>query len=143
VTENFDPLKEIARVRDRITKSIKSATALDTKFPLVDVYATDDAVVVITQPLFQLDLSTLEVAVEDDTLTLRGKTGEIKPGISAEAYSQREIPAGEFERAIRLPYPVKAEDATATYRSGIVTCTMPRKQEQQNGKIISVTPVDD
>lgn len=60
------------------------------------------------------------VTVEDDVLTLRaGRTG------NSEGTRYSESRYGSFARAVRLPKGAKAGEATAEYRHGVLTVTVP------------------
>ena len=141
----FDPVKEFINLRDSISKavgqSIKNVAGITPDFPALDVYETDEYVVVRTEPILGINISSVEVSMEEDILTLKGLT---KPDLDVadEAYLQREIRFGEFAREVRISRSVKSEEAKASIKHGVLTIKLPKKPNDSAGQIISVTPAE-
>jgi HSP20 family protein len=127
--EKFDPMREIAHLRDSVGKVIEqglqsvqnmtSRTAIK-----IDVYEIGDAIVVRTQPLDGLVASSIEVSVEDKVLTFSGVTQADDAPVDA-SYILQERTFGTFSRQIALPLPVKAQEAKAKVKQGILTIELP------------------
>ncbi|MCC7452317.1 MAG: Hsp20/alpha crystallin family protein, partial [Anaerolineae bacterium] len=81
-----------------------------------------------------------DVSVVSDKLTIKG---EIKADSDVEddKYLKRERKYGHFSRTVIIPRPVKADQASASFKDGILTITLP-KIEEQHPKVINITPVD-
>jgi len=71
----------------------------------------------------------LEITVEEDRVYLKGELQEQKK----EGVFYSEMRYGTFERAIALPTTVKAEEAKAEYRDGVVELTLPKKAPESKG----------
>ncbi len=74
-----------------------------------------------------LEAGDFDIEVRDDVLLVRGEkrlTREENKG----HYHVMERAYGRFERAIRLPVPVEDEGATAKYRNGVLTISMPKSR---------------
>ena len=109
--------------------------------PAVDMYQTDDEVVVrAALPGFKAD--EVQINVTGDVLTLRGETKHEEERASSpqgkdKAWHIREHRWGSFERSIALPTEVTADKAVADFENGILTITLP-KAEEVKPKTISV-----
>lgn len=145
--DRFDPMQEITNMRENVRKAVDEglralgSSQASPRFPKVDVYETDDAVIVRTEPILGLVASSVEVSMEDDLLKL---TGESQPdvNISEQAYIQRELRFGAFAREVRIPISVHADRAAAKLHQGVLTVTLPKAEPADHSQIISVTPVE-
>lgn len=74
----------------------------------------------------------LEIFTIGDELTIRGK----RPADNGKAvYYRRERGTGEFERVIRLPADVNADQVEASLHGGVLTITMPKAEQAKPRKI--------
>jgi HSP20 family protein len=128
-TQKFDPVREFATLRDSLSRALgQSVQAVaGGVYPLVDIYTTDDTVVIRTAPL-DGKLENVDVTMEEDLLIIRGET-RTEDDLPSDSYLQRERRFGTFSRALRIPVPVKAEDAKASFKNGILTVTLPKSDE--------------
>jgi HSP20 family protein len=101
--------------------------------PAVDVYQTDDAVVV-EMPLPGIDPVKADVAIENDVLTVRGDS-EKKSEVEEKDYVRREVRRGSFYRAIPLPAHVLGDEASAAYEDGILKVTVPKAKASKAKKL--------
>jgi HSP20 family protein len=138
----FDPVKEFVSLRDNLSRAVGESlrAATGTTFPAIDMYETDDAVIIYTEPLLGADPSKFEVSMEDDMLVISGET-QAHIQIDDSAYLQRELRFGAFARTIRIPRKVKATEARATFKKSVLTITIP-KQTDSGSQIIGVTPAE-
>jgi HSP20 family protein len=103
--------------------------------PAVDMYQTDDEVVVkVALPGFNAD--DVQINVTGDVLTLRGEMKQ-EEDKKDKAWHIREHRWSSFERSIALPTEVTADKANADFENGILTVTLP-KAEEVKPKSISV-----
>jgi HSP20 family protein len=103
--------------------------------PAVDMYQTDDEVVVrVALPGFKAD--EVQINVTGDVLHLRGEMQQQEEK-KERAWHIREQRWGSFERSIALPTEVTADKAAADFENGILTITLP-KAEEVKPKTISV-----
>jgi HSP20 family protein len=70
------------------------------------------------------DVGELRVAIDDRSLVIAGRRTDRGEHRSA-SILRKEILHGEFFKKIRLPLPVDDAGASATYRDGILTITLP------------------
>jgi len=94
--------------------------------PPVDICETDDALVIVAE-LPGVKQEDVQVTVLDGTLTLRGER-KVEPVGEAEAVLRRERATGPFVRHVLLPTSVDPTGVTATYRDGVLTIRVPKKE---------------
>jgi len=92
--------------------------------PAVDIYQDKDNLYV-EMPLAGIKPEDVEISVEDDVLTIQGKSEE-KKEIKEKDYFRKEIRRGAFKRVIKLPVEVKAEKAKAESKDGMLKITLPK-----------------
>ncbi|HXV60031.1 MAG TPA: Hsp20/alpha crystallin family protein [Vicinamibacteria bacterium] len=85
----------------------------------------EGANIVIHASLPGVNREDIEVAIDDDILTIKGHTNG-EPESKEGTYLLRERTMGTFHRSLRLPDTVDAEKATASYKDGILTTTFPK-----------------
>ena len=95
--------------------------------PLTDVYETEDSLVVKMEIAGMRD-EDLEVVVQENVLVVNGTRSDSS---ERRAYHQMEIPFGKFEIAIGLPFAVNVEKASAEYKDGFLTITLPKSNPEQ------------
>ncbi len=95
--------------------------------PAVDLYQTDDSVVV-KATLPGLKAEDVDISVVGDRITLRGEFKQEGEQNGA-TYHLREQSYGTFERSLRLPTDVKTDKAKAEFKDGILTVTLPIAEE--------------
>jgi HSP20 family protein len=102
-------------------------------YPAVNVWADDDSAI-ITAELPGVKAEDLNLAVEDDTLTLGGSR---HPDGAEEdvVYHRRERRHGDFGRSIRLPFRVDAGKVEAKVANGVLTVTLHRAEADKPKKI--------
>ncbi len=92
--------------------------------PAVDIYQ-DKKNLYVEVSLGGIKPENVEVSVEDNTLTIQGKSQE-KKEVKERDYLKREIVKGSFHRVIRLPSEVKESKASAESTGGILKITIPK-----------------
>ena len=105
-------------------------------FPAMNAWTNEDSAVV-TAELPGVGTEDIEIAVEKDTLTLRGRRApeELEEGAS---YHRRERRFGGFNRAFRLPFAIDAAEVKAEFKNGLLTIVLPRA-EADKPKTIAIT----
>ncbi|MFE1291828.1 Hsp20/alpha crystallin family protein [Streptomyces sp. NPDC058751] len=75
----------------------------------------------------------VEITVEDNVLTLRAERSE-----ETTEKHRTEFRYGTFVRSVRLPAGAKGEEATAEYKDGVLTITVPAPEEKTGTRTIQV-----
>jgi HSP20 family protein len=138
----WEPVREMMTLREAMDRLFDDAFTRPINLrdggwssPAVDMYQTDDEVVVkAALPGFNAD--DVQINVTGDVLTIRGnlKHEEEK---KQRAWHLREQRWSSFERSVALPTNVVADRANADFANGILTITLP-KAEEVKPKTISV-----
>jgi HSP20 family protein len=101
--------------------------------PAVDIYETETHEVVIKAELPDVKKEDIGVSVENNVLTL---TGERKPEQSKREQFQRvERRFGSFSRSFTLPTSVDAGQIAASYKDGVLTIRLPRREDAKPRQI--------
>jgi HSP20 family protein len=95
--------------------------------PKIDVYETDDTVSVKAE-LPGVNPEEVDINATEDTVTLTGETRR-QEEVDEEGYYRSERSFGRFQRHIDLPATVKANDAKATFKNGVLEITLPKVEE--------------
>jgi HSP20 family protein len=138
----WEPMREMMTLREAMDRLFDDAFTRPINLrdggwsaPAVDMYQTDDEVVVrAALPGFKAD--EVQINVTGDVLTLRGEVRQQEEQ-KERAWHIREQRWGSFERSLTLPTDVKADQAAADFENGILTITLP-KAEEVKPKTISV-----
>jgi len=70
----------------------------------------------------------VEIRVEDNTLYLKGER-KFEKEVKEQNYHRVERSYGTFTRTFSLPNSVDADKVSANYKDGVLTLTMPKKEE--------------
>jgi HSP20 family protein len=141
--ERWEPFREMPSLRqhlerlfqDDFFRPLAQGTGDQGWFP-IDVADRDDHIEVKAE-LPGLKPEEFSVRVQGDLLTVRGERKE-ESERKEDNYVVRERRSGSFARSIRLPATVNSEKATAGYKDGVLTLTLP-KVEQSRTQEIKVT----
>jgi HSP20 family protein len=93
----------------------------------LDVYETDDAVVIKTA-IPGVNPEEIDISVSGDTLTISAETKEGEE-VKRENYIRRERRYGSCCRSVTLPGGLEADKAEAKYENGVLTLTIPKAEE--------------
>lgn len=104
----------------------------------LDVSTTPDAFVVEAS-LPGVKPEDVEITVENDTLTISGRTAAERK-VEEASYLFQEIRHGSFSRTVSLPTGLETEKASATFENGVLSLRIP-KAEQVKPRQIRISPV--
>lgn len=133
------PLADLVSFRDtverlfdeRLFRPVWLANGERQVVPAVDLYTTPEAVIAKVA-LPGVNPEDVDGSVGDDLVTITGSFKEEKETAEA-GYVHKELSHGSFSRSFSLPTAVKAEDATASFKDGLLTLTSPnRKRSSQS-----------
>jgi HSP20 family protein len=108
--------------------------------PPTDVIELADRIRVVVE-IAGMRASDFSVSLHSRQLVISG-TRE-RPALPSQAYHQVEIGYGEFRIAINLPWVVRGEGVSASYRDGFLTVDLPREVEKREVIIEVHEPLDD
>jgi HSP20 family protein len=124
---------------DSFTRDRSSQADLATWAPAVDIYETENELVVKADlPDFQE--KDIDVRVEGNSLTIRGER-KFEKDVKEDSYLRIERAYGSFMRSFSLPNTVSLENIRADYRNGVLTLRMAKREESKPKQIkIGVSP---
>ena len=103
------------------------STLSESSFPRVDIIDHDNSIEV-QAALPGVKKEDVEVSIKNQTITIRASSKEEKKEETKDKYFRREISRGEFQRILALPDNVDDEKATATFKEGILTVSIPKTE---------------
>ena len=95
--------------------------------PPVDIYETGDSLVLKAE-LPGVNPDDVEILVEDNTLYLKGER-KFEKEVKEESLHRVERSYGTFARSFVLPNTIDSDKVKAEYENGILTLTMPKREE--------------
>lgn len=101
--------------------------------PPVDIFEDENSVVIKVE-LPGIDQKDIEVRIEDNTLTLRGERKH-DTDVKKENYHRIERYYGGFQRSFSLPHTVDQEKVKAACERGVLTITLPKREETKPKQI--------
>ena len=131
--EPFSGLVSAQRDFDRLFREAFSPhmgeTELSTRSwaPPVDIYETEEAIVLKAE-LPGVDPKDVEVRVEDNTLYLKGER-KFEKEVKEQNYHRVERSYGSFARSFSLPNSISTDKVKADFKDGLLTLTMPKREE--------------
>jgi HSP20 family protein len=139
----FDPFRELSTMQDRINRIFGEAYRRNDNddvlsrgdwLPPVDIYENDKHEIVLRAELPGLKREEIDIRVENSTLTLRGERKR-DTEVKQDQYHRVERSYGAFSRSFSLPSTVSAEKVSATFADGILTITLPLREEAKPRQI--------
>jgi HSP20 family protein len=101
--------------------------------PAVDIYETEHELVVKAD-LPDIDAKDLDIRVENNILTIRGERNFEKK-VNEDNYLRVERAYGSFSRSFSLANTVNTEAIKADYQNGVLTLTIPKREEAKPKQI--------
>src|SRR5580692_4559040 len=101
--------------------------------PAVDIYETEHELVVKAD-LPEVDPQDLDIRVENNILTIRGER-KFENEVNEENYLRVERAYGSFSRSFSLANSVKSDAIKADYQNGVLTLTLPKREEAKPKQI--------
>jgi HSP20 family protein len=134
----WDPARELAGMEiDRLNQMFSEfvgETFARGWVPAVDIYETDAHEVVLKAELPDMKREDINLTFENGVLTLRGER-KAEQEVKREHFQRRERHYGSFTRSFTLPNTVDASRINASYKDGVLTIRLPRREEAKPKQI--------
>jgi HSP20 family protein len=137
VMQRWDPFRDLRQMDETMNRLWRGFGGVPTgtedwNISLDVVQRPDELVVKASIPGVKPE--TIDLAIEDDVLTLRA---DRKPDFDDEksVYLVQERPTGSFYRALRLPETVDSSKVQSTYENGVLTIVLPKTEEKKKKQI--------
>ena len=102
--------------------------------PAVDIFENGKQELVLKAELPDMKREDIQVVFENNTLTLKGerKFAALEDaGVKQEQFHRLERAYGTFSRSFSLPSTVDASKIAAEYKNGVLTITLPFREESK------------
>jgi len=144
----WDPFGSLSRVREEIDRMFEdflvgrpaalARAGEGLRVPSVDIEETDSSVVVRAE-LPGVKKEDLDIEVTPEALILKGETREEKEQREKRFY-RKERSWGMFQRTIPMPVEVKADEAKASFKDGLLEITLPKIAPQKKAESVKLKP---
>lgn len=111
---------------DRFLRPLASFDGDGIREPALDVYTTPEAVIA-KAALPGVKPDDVEITITDDVVSIKG-TFAAEQEVEAGGYIRKELSHGHFERAFAAPTAVRPEGASAVFKDGLLTLTLPKSE---------------
>ena len=136
----FEPFRGVTTLQDQINRLFGDAferqgeeSSLTSWAPAVDIFETEHELVVKAD-LPDNDPKDLDIRVENNILTIRGER-KFESQVSQDKYLRVERAYGSFSRSFSLANTVNSEAIKADYQNGVLTLTIPKREEAKPKQI--------
>lgn len=136
----WEPFGEFRTMQDEVDRLFGSLWRRNERpevegawLPAIDLHE-DEEQLVIKAELPGVKKEDVTISITDDLLTIKGELRH-EEETKGEQFYRLEGSYGTFERAVRLPRPVKAEAIKADYRDGVLKITLPKADEAKTRQI--------
>lgn len=103
--------------------------------PAVDIFENGKQELVLKAELPDMKREDIQVVFENNTLTLKGERKfehvATENGVKQEQFHRLERAYGTFSRSFSLPSTVDASKIGAEYKNGVLTVTLPFREESR------------
>jgi len=128
--DDFDQMRNrIHRLMGEFFKDVKPLGYQPERsfHPPMDICETEGSLVVVME-IAGMKGDDIHVYFEEDLLVISGTRTESNSFPKTHLH-QMEIDYGYFERTLRIPFPLDADEIKAAYREGFLFVTIPKKRE--------------
>jgi HSP20 family protein len=125
--------EQVSRLFGNVLEHGGEESNLTTWAPAVDIYETEHELVVKAD-LPEVDPKDLDIRVENNILTIRGER-KFEKKVNEENYLRVERAYGSFSRSFSLANTVNSEAIKADYQNGVLTLTVPKREEAKPKQI--------
>jgi len=132
----LEPFRGLSTLQDQFNRLFNESfrthteeSALTSWAPAVDIYETPNELVVKAD-LPDVNEKDIDVRVENNLLTIHGER-KFDKSVSEENFLRVERTYGSFSRSFSLPNTVNAEAIGAEYKNGVLTVTLPKREESK------------
>jgi HSP20 family protein len=136
----FEPFRGASTLQEQINRVFNNVLERGTEesnltswAPAVDIFETEHELVVKAD-LPDVDAKDLDIRVENNILSIRGER-KFEKKVSEDKYLRVERAYGSFSRSFSLANTVNSEAIKADYSNGVLTLTIPKREEAKPKQI--------
>lgn len=138
----YDPFRELRGLQDEMNRLFnvgltRSGNQEDIVrgawSPSVDIFENKDKIVIEAE-LAGMKPEEVDVSIENNVITLRGER-KFEKNEESENYHRVERSYGSFTRSFTLPRTVISDEADASFENGVLSITLPKREEAKARKV--------
>ncbi len=138
----WDPFKDLLSIQERMNRLFEAALSrsdvaelgdYSAWSPLADVYEIEEGLV-ISMELPGIIEDDIDISMSGDTLSIRGER-KMDKEVQKESYHRIERAYGSFSRHFNIPPGMETGKVSASFKDGILTISIPRKEASKPKKI--------
>ncbi len=126
----FNPLEDVRRFEESFNRLFSAPAPAPTSNNIPIDVTEQDGKVMIRAAVPGIAPEELEVTVEKNVLTIKGEHRHDELSEDGKVFRRENI-YGVFQRSIRLAENLNTDGIAATFRHGMVTVMIPRKEEEK------------
>lgn len=126
----FNPMEDVRRFEETFNRLFSTPNPGPTSHNIPIDVTEQDGKVSIRAAVPGISPEELEVTIENNVLTIKGEHRHEELSQDGKVF-RRENTYGVFQRSIRLAENLNTDAIEATFRHGMVTVTIPRKEEEK------------
>jgi HSP20 family protein len=138
----WTPFQDLAAVQDRMNQLFNEfhrrrdddVMTRGAWVPPVDIFESETGELVMKAELPGMTREDIDVTVENQTLSIRGEK-KFNREVKEEQYHRVERTYGAFSRSFSLPLTVDVAKVSAEYKDGVLTVTLPLREEAKPKQI--------
>lgn len=134
----LSPWREFDQVTNQLSQLLGERELVDGEgfdwLPPVNVEETPDELV-LTAELPGMRREDVEIELENNVLTIRGRKEELRKEDDDRRYHLWERRYGSFQRSFTLPRTVSGDEIGATFQDGVLRVEMPKVAEAKGRRI--------
>jgi HSP20 family protein len=111
-----------------------------TSYPKVNVISFEDRIEIEAE-IAGYNKDDISVFVEDDVLSITGKTSKAAEQTDKSVYLLRELKRSSFSRSFRLADQLDSDKIDASFNNGLLTLTIPRKKPVEPEVKVNKVPI--
>ena len=131
-----DPFRDFTQLQDRLNRAFSDAygrsdeslLSSGTWLPPVDIYQSGEHQLVLKAEIPDMTREDIDVTVDKGTLTIKGEK-KFSTEVKDEQFHRSERQYGVFSRSFSLPTSVDPSRVAAEYKNGVLTVTLPLREE--------------
>jgi len=130
--------REMEQLFDNVVRGPSPASSVGATVvaPRMDI-SEDDKEIKVVAEMPGATPDKVEVVIDEDVLTIRGER-EQERETSRKNYHLIERSVGVFQRSLRLPAPVDANQAQARFDNGVLTVTIPKSGAEERSRRVPI-----
>jgi HSP20 family protein len=139
----WEPTRDLATLRNRMDRLFgdtlgrwgggEEGLAPGVWIPPVDVFETPENIV-LKADLPDVNKDEVDISIENNTLTIKGER-KMEKEVKEKNFYRMERSYGTFSRSFTLPPTVAADKVDASFENGVLTLTLPKREESKPKQI--------